>query len=270
MKSYDNYIFDLYGTLVNVRSAIGSPMTLKKLRFWFEGFGAVYTDETFCARFRELKAGQEKMLSLKEGTEYPEHDQQPIFVEMLLDPPAAKPAPFGDPHTWSEDQLKRWAYATSLYRREVSMRRYRVFRETVPTLRALKQAGKHLYLLSNAQASFTRLEVEFAGLDGFFEDILYSSDFGIMKPEPRFIKTVMERNGLDPERTCMTGDNAFSDMGSALSAGCDGFLLNRSGKSPEQIEAELDALFGRGKHDFITVVADGKLSGILPDDWKKK
>ena len=57
----------------------------------------------------------------------------------------------------------------------------------VPAMLAMLRArGGRLYLLSNAQAIFTTCELRALGLEGAFDAVYLSSDYGCKKPDRRF------------------------------------------------------------------------------------
>ncbi|MDE6220608.1 MAG: HAD family hydrolase, partial [Lachnospiraceae bacterium] len=104
----------------------------------------------------------------------------------------------------------------------------RLFPDTLACLEGLKNAGKKIYLLSNAQRSFTWQELELTGLISYFDGILISSDEGCMKPDPAFYNICCERYQLDKAQSVMIGNELKSDMAGAKSAGIDGFYINRA------------------------------------------
>lgn len=112
--------------------------------------------------------------------------------------------------------------------RKISLISIRLFPDTVTCLDGLRKAGKKIYLLSNAQRSFTWAELERTGLVPYFDGILISSDEGCMKPDPQFYNICCERYGLDKSQTIMIGNEIQSDMAGAKAAGIAGFYINRA------------------------------------------
>ena len=45
MKAYDNYIFDLYGTLVDIHTEENDPLVWKKLALFYGYYDADYSSE---------------------------------------------------------------------------------------------------------------------------------------------------------------------------------------------------------------------------------
>ena len=72
--------------------------------------------------------------------------------------------------------------------RLISCKRLLVYPHTKEVLTFLKDQGCHLYLLSNAQAAFTNIEIDLMELRSCFDTIYLSSDAGICKPQPEFLK----------------------------------------------------------------------------------
>ena len=102
-----------------------------------------------------------------------------------------------------------------------------LFEDTISCLEGLKKAGKKVYLLSNAQKSFTWQELEMTGLISYFDGILISSDEFCMKPDPAFYQILCDRYELNKSESVMIGNEIKSDMAGAKAAGIDGFYINR-------------------------------------------
>jgi putative hydrolase of the HAD superfamily len=111
--------------------------------------------------------------------------------------------------------------------RRISLIYLSLFDDTISCLEGLKTAGKKIYLLSNAQRSFTWQELELTGLIKYFDGILISSDEGCMKPDSKFYDICCERHGLDKSECIMIGNELKSDMAGAKASGIDGFYINR-------------------------------------------
>lgn len=101
-----------------------------------------------------------------------------------------------------------------------------VYPHTKEVLTFLKDQGCHLYLLSNAQAAFTNIEIDLMELRSCFDTIYLSSDAGICKPQPEFLKQVLDDYGLNPSETVMVGNDLTTDIAVAKAVGIDGILLN--------------------------------------------
>ncbi|AIC23503.1 Uncharacterized protein STN4L_01931 [Streptococcus thermophilus] len=120
--------------------------------------------------------------------------------------------------------------------RLISCKRLLVYPHTKEVLTFLKDQGCHLYLLSNAQAAFTNIEIDLMELRSCFDTIYLSSDAGICKPQPEFLKQVLDDYGLNPSETVMVGNDLTTDIAVAKAVGIDGILLNTFPYSRQELE----------------------------------
>lgn len=79
-------------------------------------------------------------------------------------------------------------------------------------LKKLKDDGHHIYLLSNAQASFTNYELDRFKLKKYFDGIFLSSDYGIKKPNLEYYKKLIETFNLDISKSIMIGNDYQNDI----------------------------------------------------------
>ena len=69
-----------------------------------------------------------------------------------------------------------------------------------------------------------------------FDTIYLSSDAGICKPQPEFLKQVLDDYGLNPSETVMVGNDLTTDIAVAKAVGIDGILLNTFPYSRQELE----------------------------------
>ena len=86
-------------------------------------------------------------------------------------------------------------------------------------LEGLRARGAGVYLLSNAQACFTRHELEILGLADKFDGIQLSSEAGWKKPSGQFFLTAFERFSLSPDECIYIGNDLRDDVGGARAVG---------------------------------------------------
>ena len=103
--------------------------------------------------------------------------------------------------------------------RAISIEELKLFPGVPEMLQRLKDAGKKVFLLSNAQALFTAPEISLLGLTRYFDGILLSSDAGVKKPDPAFYEMLLKQYHLDPAECLMTGNDDIADCHGAASAG---------------------------------------------------
>ena len=76
----------------------------------------------------------------------------------------------------------------------------------------LKEKGHNIYLLSNAQASFTIPEMNELDLVKYFDGIAISSDYGVKKPNKEFYLKAMNNFNISSDDTWMIGNDYECDI----------------------------------------------------------
>ena len=108
-------------------------------------------------------------------------------------------------------------------------------------LDTIKANGGCIYLLSNAQRTFTENELNMLGLTPYFDGICISSDEECSKPDSHYFQILFDRYGLKKEESVMVGNDYLSDIGGAADFGIDSVYIHQS-ISPE-IKGELRSSF---------------------------
>lgn len=211
---YKNYIFDLYGTLIDIRTDEWSDSVWDKYAEWLTGNGMKYTG-------REVHKLYNAEVKLAEAvpTSYTarEIDILPVFDTICRN---KKPSVTED-EVWEAGEMFR----------KISTNMIQLYPNTLKVLNGLKEAGKKIYLLSNAQRVFTWQELEKTGIIGYFDDIFISSDIGCKKPDPIFYKSLINKHKLNIKECVMIGNDTTSDIAGAKSVGMDAFYV-RTAISP--------------------------------------
>jgi putative hydrolase of the HAD superfamily len=96
----------------------------------------------------------------------------------------------------------------------------------VSTIRALKDTGHRLGVVSNAEGRVER-DLDNAGFAGLFETVVDSHVVGIEKPDPEIFRIAMERMSVAPENAVYLGDVPAVDVAGARAAGMTAVLLDR-------------------------------------------
>lgn len=225
-----NYIFDLYGTLVDIKTNETKRSVWEKTAVYFSMQGAGYTGKELRKRYGELCVAESKRLYSGLKKRYPDLKcgQEEIDLARVFR------------RLYSEKGVKadKWKIAETMKTfRAISMERLRLFGGAKELLAALKKAGKQVYLLSNAQTLFTAPEMELLGLTGYFDDILFSSDYSVKKPSGYFYDALFQARGLKKENSVMVGNDRFADAGGAEDYGIASIYLHTEQSTP--FEGEL-------------------------------
>lgn len=219
---YQNYIFDLYGTLIDIRTDEYSKNFFKKYAKWLRRQGFSFEWKLFYKMYTTTER-EYRVNAAKEGKYVkPEIQVEDVFRDVFA----------ANGYELTDEQI---GHLCEGFRR-LSLIYLCLFPDTLECLDGLKKAGKKIYLLSNAQRSFTWQELEMTGLVPYFDGILISSDENCMKPDPEFYNICCERYGLDKSQSVMIGNELKSDMAGAMAAGIDGFYINRSAVFQDETE----------------------------------
>ena len=111
----------------------------------------------------------------------------------------------------------------SLYDVTVDPRSWEAFPDAEPTLRALKERGLRVAVVSDTGFDL-RPVLDAVGLSPWLDAVVMSFEQGVCKPDPRVFLTACTRLGVEPEEALMVGDNPLNDSG-AVSVGICVLLL---------------------------------------------
>lgn len=217
---YTNYIFDLYGTLADIHTDEQKAYFWEKLACFLSLKGASYTPEEVQTAFGQFLTEEEQRQhtalqndpdQLQRETIHPEPNIAHVFEQLFMRKGI----------TATNDEICDFA----ILWRTISLERLCLFDGVPELLQRLKAAGKRVYLLSNAQALFTRPELNLLGLTEYFDGILLSSEAGIKKPDPAFFHMLLSKYNLKPEESVMTGNDDIADCHGAAAAGLDSIYI---------------------------------------------
>jgi putative hydrolase of the HAD superfamily len=116
-----------------------------------------------------------------------------------------------------------------LYGLTVSAESWEAFPDTLPTLKALRERGLPVGIVSDTGFDL-RPAMDLLGLSPFIDTVVMSFEYGVCKPAARVFLTACDQLHVHPERTLMVGDNPLTDSG-AVAAGMYVFLLPRPAKT---------------------------------------
>ncbi|MCH5164931.1 MAG: HAD family hydrolase [Clostridiales bacterium] len=196
------FVFDLYNTLIDIRTDEHREQSWAPIVDFFAERGIKTDWQTLCALYDEC--WKKHLDELYESSEYayPEGDILCVYKGI-----AKSLGGELDDETATECAVKA---------RFASIVHLRLFDGIKELFEKLKTRGAKLYLLSNAQASFTYKEIEECGLSGAFDGFLLSSECGCRKPDPKYFGMLFDKYGLDKRDAVMVGDDTVSDgMGAA-------------------------------------------------------
>ena len=280
MKLYQDYIFDLYGTLVDMRTDEEQPLLWNKMCLLYGGYGAVYLPEELHVLYKRLVKEKEehakedcarkasiKEECVREASREEEHVRE-VNKEEHTREAGIKEEHIKEKSTENQGGSQNCPSYRKLYAHEsypeipledvfreiylargiepsdelvthtgqmfraLSTRHIRLYAGAKELLCRLREEGRGVYLLSNAQRIFTERELRFLEIEDCFDGILISSDYGVKKPDERFFRILLEKYRIMPECALMIGNDLDSDIAGAKTVGMDTFYIH-SGISPK-------------------------------------
>lgn len=175
-------IFDLYGTLMNIHTDEGKDSFWKNLAKAFKSYKEYQP--------MELKS---EYLKLCKELEKEKEEIEILDVFHIL-------YPTGDVNK------------IAITFRKLSTVFIRPYFGVKRLLKKLKSEGYKIYLLSNAQASFTKWELSKFNLEPLFDGIFLSSDLGIKKPNMAYYNKLIEKYSIDVLNAIMIGNDYNNDI----------------------------------------------------------
>lgn len=225
---YDTCIFDLYGTLVDIRTDENKEELWEKLSLFYAFYGVFYTPEELARSYKRLTG------EMTAGHEELRRDSHEAFPEIRIE--EVFRALFEEKGIAPDEPLVRHA---GQFFRILSMEFIRLYDGTEEMLSAVKESGRKIYLLSNAQRIFTEYEMNALGITKYFDGIFISSDEGCKKPDLKFFRKLIDTCGIDPERAVMVGNDGICDIEGAKRAGL-GTVYVHSDISPAEDAPDAD------------------------------
>ncbi len=216
---FQNYIFDLYGTLIDIRTDEESPVLWKKISVFYGYRGAIYSPEEFMLKYKEFcKEEKEHLKAAHPEQKYVDINLTKIFHRLY----AFK----------NVDASMELCALTANVFRCYSTKFIRLYDGVTELLEALKKNGKKVFLLSNAQHDFTVPEIRMLGLEKYFDDIIISSDVKCRKPDPHMYEILFSRHNLKKDESIMIGNDFQSDIESAFNFGIKSLYIHQKISPP--------------------------------------
>lgn len=196
-------VFDLHSTLLD------------------QGTPDAWLDSAFAKAPHDLDAGKRKALldlldRIWEGAR-------------VLDPESTRDLSFADHHRVFHELIEARSdidrpLADALY--EVILDTWHAYDDAAPTLRALRERGLPICLVSNAGLPIGKV-LDREGISPLVDHVVLSYEVGAVKPDERIFRTALDRLGLPAADVLMVGDNA-NDDGGATHLGIRTLILPRT------------------------------------------
>ncbi len=234
MRLYKNYIFDLYGTLIDIHTDEEKRALWETLARFYSHYGVDYKPAELKRAYKRMVAEEEKLLKKTTKVAYPEIDLEKVFIRLL------KEGPVGHPTSRLVKDEKEWAGAVANIFRIESYKKIALYKNAKTVLETLKQNKCKLFLLSNAQRVFTMPELEIFGLTDYFKRIYISSEMGVKKPDPKFMEMLLAKEKIKHDNCVMVGNDMESDIALAKACHMPAVLVNTFKYSSFELSLKYD------------------------------
>ena len=104
---------------------------------------------------------------------------------------------------------------------------FELFADVLDCLRALRQAGLKLGVITNSEPAHQRRKLRAVGLADAFDTVVISGEFGVAKPDPAIFEHACAAIGVAPGAALHVGDRLDLDALGASDAGLRGVWLDR-------------------------------------------
>ncbi len=227
---YQNYIFDLYGTLVDISTDENSAKLWKKTTEEYKRNGAVYTPQELQQKYYSyIRKEKYKVKLIHPFYQNIDIDLLKVFKKLYCKK-GVKPTT-----AVLNDTAWHFRQNSTLY--------LKIFDGAEDLLKSLKENNKQVYLLSNAQSCFTLNELKSFDILKYFDGVFISSEHLCSKPSKQYFEKLIKTYSLEKSKTIMIGNDYMSDIGGANKVGIDSLYIYQKGCSPDIPKKEIPAKY---------------------------
>ena len=201
-------VFDAYGTLFNVHSAVGAHK---------ERLGEQADSVSIMWRTKQLEYTWLRSL-MRDFSDFWQVTGDALDYAL-------------DAHSIVDDTLRG-----DLMQAYLELKTYD---EVVPVLTALKQADIKTAVLSNGATAMLEAANFSAGIDELLDASISVDEIRVFKPDPAVYELVTSRFSLQPQQVLFQSSNAW-DAAGAAAFGFRVLWVNRFGQRPERLPARPD------------------------------
>ncbi|WP_243357869.1 HAD family hydrolase [Fundidesulfovibrio terrae] len=204
---FQGIIFDINGTLIDI-------LTDEGMEEIYRGISHFLTYQGISIRRRELRDEYYRIMDEQRRAnteEYPEFDAVKVWREFLDRRPAACRA-------LPRETLRLLPHVLAEMYRGISRIRLDLYPEVRNILDELMLRYK-LAALSDAQSAWAVPEMRAVGIDGYFNPIVVSGDYGYRKPDKRIFQMALDGLGLEAQDVLFVGNDMYRDVYGARQMG---------------------------------------------------
>ena len=221
-------LFDINGTLID----INTDETNEEI---YRGISHILTYQGISMRRWEVRDEYYRLMDVQRKTsqeKYPEFNVVELFREFLN-------RRFSALGIIPPDKLKWLPVFLAEAYRGISRNRLQLYPGVLDVLNYLRPRYK-LAAISDAQSAWCLPEMRAVGIDGYFDAIIVSGDFGYRKPDLRLFTAALTALRVAPENVLFVGNDMFRDVYAAKQYGIKTvfFSSNQGGKQAEGVKPD--------------------------------
>ena len=221
-------LFDINGTLIDINTNEGNEEI-------YRAISHILTYQGISMHRWEVRDEYYRIMDSQRKTSretYPEFNVVEIFREFLERKLSAQ-------EFISPGKLKWLPVFLAETYRGISRNRLQLYPGVLDVLNDLRHRYK-LAAISDAQSAWCLPEMQAVGIDGYFDPIIVSGDFGYRKPDPRLFKAALTALRVAPENVLFVGNDMFRDIYAAKQCGIKNvfFSSNQGSKQSEGVKPD--------------------------------
>lgn len=219
-------VFDVNGTLIDIHTDEDNERVYKSITRFLTYQGVQTHRVQVREEYRDILRRQREA----RGEAHPEFDAPEVWREFL--------ARRGHRAAGSAKAELLPLFLAELFR-GVSRRRLELYPGVRETLDGLRLRAR-LAALTDGQKAWAVPEMRAVGIDGYFDPILVSGDFGFRKPDRRLFETALSRLGVAPWEAVFVGNDMYRDVYGARQLGMKTVLFasNQGRRHWENVEPD--------------------------------
>ncbi|BDR52761.1 haloacid dehalogenase [Bombiscardovia nodaiensis] len=218
---YQLILFDLYGTLVDIRTDEDSPKPWQALLSFLQGHG--YPAQVTASELKaEFETASKEVTHRQQEAWMSAHPGAPLDVSFLEPDLAVAYQHLLGEHGQPSPLVRQAAWLF----RQASTLRIGAYPGAQQMLASLRAQGLAVALVSNAQEVYTLPELDLTGLNRSFDLVELSSQVGWRKPAGPMFTRPLEALGVSSGQALMVGNDIGSDILGARAVGIDGAYVH--------------------------------------------
>lgn len=189
-------LFDLYGTLIDIETDESMDEIYRGIAHYLTYHGVYQHRWEVRDRYYQIMKQQKEILS----EEYPEIDVEAIW-NTFLEQEGVK----------TDHERRKLALILAQLYRGISRNRLQLYPGVKKVLDELRPVYR-MALVSDAQPCYALTEMKAMGLDGYFDPVIISANYGFRKPDKRLTEKALDIMKLMSAEVICVGNDMYRDI----------------------------------------------------------